>query len=103
MEQKPAGATPAQLSPVLAMTATVPAGVSVTPVCGVTEKEIFTGSPTIAGLNATLLIAVDVLAFIPLPLSCTCWVGPAVPPPLSVKVSTPLAAPTDKGANATFS
>ena len=92
-----------QLSPVLAMTVTVPDGVSVSPDCGVTKKETFTGSPTIAGLNATLLTWTDVLAFIPVPLSCTCWVAPAAPPPLSVKVSAPLAAPTDTGANATFS
>src|SRR5262245_49125226 len=51
----------------------------------------------------TLLIETDELAFTPVPLSCTCWVGPAEPPPLSVKVRTPPAPPTDTGLNATFS
>ena len=62
-----------------------------------------TGCPTRAGFGDTELMAVDVVAFTPLPLSCTFCVVPAMPPLSSVKVSMPTRLPTEVGANATFS
>jgi hypothetical protein len=101
-EQEPEGATPAQLSPVEAVTVTVPEGVSVSPACGTTEKLTVTGWPTSAVLGATEML-VDVVAWTPVPLSATDWVAPLVPPLSSVKVRVPVKPPTDVGAKETSS
>jgi hypothetical protein len=67
MAQEPEAALPVQLSPVLALTVTVPEGVSVLPGCAATEKATVTGSPTSEGLNVTLVIPAIVLAFTAVP------------------------------------
>jgi len=103
IEQEPDGALPVQLSPVLATTVIVPLGMSVSPLCGLTEKLIVTACPTSAGFGKAELITVELFAFTPVPLRETCCIAPEVPPLLSVRVRVPLAEPRAVGTKARFS
>lgn len=67
--QEPEGALAVQLWPVLALTVTTPEGIKLTPACGDTVKLTVTAWPTKAGLGTTEVMAVEVLAFVAVPLS----------------------------------
>jgi hypothetical protein len=102
MAQKPAGAKPMQLSPVLALTVTVPDGGMVRPVCGVTAKANVMGEPTGAGVGPKLVIATEVGALTASASMFMNW--SELTPRLSVRMmKAPRAEPNTVGVKDTFS